>query len=121
MGAKKIGSALVQYRGFQQRGFDVAIYDTDPTKVGKSWNGLTVRSAATSEQTLADLKPDIAVIVTPGEAAQAIADQVVSALLSRPSSTSPPGPAPGAGSRVSVKTVNLVLELEALSFALGCK
>src|SRR6266705_2204570 len=31
IGAGKIGSALVQYRGFKQRGFDiVAIFDSDP-------------------------------------------------------------------------------------------
>src|SRR4026207_759564 len=43
IGAGKIGSALVQYRGFKQRGFDiVAIFDSDPTKVGRQWNGLTV-------------------------------------------------------------------------------
>jgi len=33
IGAGKIGSALVQYRGFKQRGFDiVAIFDSDPEK-----------------------------------------------------------------------------------------
>ena len=35
IGAGKIGSALVQYRGFTQRGFDiVAIFDNDPSKIG---------------------------------------------------------------------------------------
>src|SRR6267378_566292 len=43
IGAGKIGSALVQYRGFKQRGFDiVAIFDSDPAKIGRQWNGLTV-------------------------------------------------------------------------------
>src|SRR3954471_20525574 len=43
IGAGKIGSALVQYRGFRQRGFDiVAIFDSDPAKVGRQWNGLRV-------------------------------------------------------------------------------
>ncbi|MGE0440715.1 MAG: redox-sensing transcriptional repressor Rex [Gemmatimonadales bacterium] len=120
VGAGKIGSALVQYRGFQQRGFDiVAIYDTDPSKVGKSWNGLTVRSAATLEPDAAELKPDIAVIVTPGEAAQAIADQVVAAGVSAILNFAPVQLQ--VPDHVSVKTVNLVLELEALSFALASK
>ena len=44
IGAGKIGSALVQYRGFLQRGFEIAaIFDSDPAKVGRAWNGLTVR------------------------------------------------------------------------------
>ena len=43
IGAGKIGSALVQYRGFRQRGFDiVAIFDRDPKKIGRQWNGLVV-------------------------------------------------------------------------------
>src|SRR5215813_166531 len=34
IGAGKMGSALVQYHGFQQRGFDiVAIFDVDPAKI----------------------------------------------------------------------------------------
>src|SRR5215207_4019040 len=34
LGAGKIGSALVQYRGFQKRGFEiVGIFDVDPAKV----------------------------------------------------------------------------------------
>src|SRR5213083_2701670 len=36
VGAGKIGSALVQYRGFKQRGFDiVAIFDSDASKIGR--------------------------------------------------------------------------------------
>src|SRR6266511_612114 len=44
VGAGRIGSALVEYPGFRQRGFHVAaIYDKDPRKVGSRWNGLVVR------------------------------------------------------------------------------
>ena len=47
VGAGRIGSALAQYPGFRQRGFNVtAIYDTDPKKVGGRWNGLVVREGA---------------------------------------------------------------------------
>ena len=49
IGAGKIGSALVQYRGFKQRGFDiVAIFDADESKIGRQWNGLTVRTSRPS-------------------------------------------------------------------------
>ena len=48
IGAGKIGSALVQYRGFRQRGFDIiAIFDSDKSKIGRQWNGLTVLDIAT--------------------------------------------------------------------------
>lgn len=120
VGAGKIGSALVQYRGFHERGFDiVAIYDEDPAKVGKPWNGLVVQDAALFEKEAAELAPDIAVIVTPGEAAQGIADRVVrcgvQAILNfAPVQLQVPD-------HVTVKAVNLVLELEALSFALASR
>ncbi len=117
IGAGKIGSALVQYRGFRQRGFDiVAIFDVDPAKIGTEWNGLTIRDIATLEEHLADGGVDMAVLVTPAEAAQPLADRLVrlgvKALLNfAPVQVAVP-------EDVVVKTVNLALELETLSYAL---
>ena len=43
IGAGKIGAALARYRGFAERGFTVtAVYDSDPAKIGKRWESLTV-------------------------------------------------------------------------------
>jgi redox-sensing transcriptional repressor len=117
IGAGKIGSALVHYRGFKQRGFEiVAIFDADTGKVGRNWNGLTVRDARDLETELRRQTVDIAVIVTPAEAAQAVADKVVAlgvkAILNfAPIQLMVPDD-------VVVKTVNLALELETLSYAL---
>ncbi|MDX2119499.1 MAG: redox-sensing transcriptional repressor Rex [Gemmatimonadota bacterium] len=117
IGAGKIGSALVQYRGFKQRGFDiVAIFDTDATKVGRGWNGLTVQDARELEAALQDQRVDIAVIVTPADSAQSVADRCVAlgikAVLNfAPVQLTVPDD-------VVVKTVNLALELETLSYAL---
>jgi len=117
IGAGKIGSALVQYRGFRQRGFEiVAIFDADPAKVGRNWNGLTVRDVKELEGELRRQIVDIAVIVTPADAAQAVADKVVGlgvkAILNfAPIQLMVPDD-------VVVKTVNLALELETLSYAL---
>jgi redox-sensing transcriptional repressor len=117
IGAGKIGSALVQYRGFLQRGFEiVSIFDADSGKVGKAWNGLTVRDVKELDAELKRQPVDIAVIVTPGEAAQSVADRVVAtgvkAILNfAPVSLNVPDD-------VVVKTVNLALELETLSYAL---
>src|SRR5919107_2857967 len=50
VGAGKIGAALAQYRGFRQRGFDIiAVYDSDPSKVGRRLNGFVIRDVATLE------------------------------------------------------------------------
>ena len=118
VGAGKIGSALVQYGGFRARGFDlVAIYDNDAKKVGREWNGLTVRDAAHLEKDLREKPADIAAVVTPAEAAQAVATRLVgcgiTAILNfAPVQLQVPD-------HVTVKTVNLVLELEALSYILA--
>ena len=120
IGAGKIGSALVQYGGFGARGFDlVAIYDNDPAKVGRQWNGLVVRHVRELEADLAQEQADIAAVVTPSEVAQAVAERLVScgitAILNfAPVQLQVPD-------TVTVKTVNLVLELEALSYVLSTR
>jgi redox-sensing transcriptional repressor len=118
IGAGKIGSALVQYQGFRDRGFDiVGIFDSNPEKIGRRWSGLEVRDVARLERDAADLRPEMAIIVTPADAAQAVADRAVAcgvtAILNfAPAQLQVPAP-------VTVKNVNLVLEMEALSFALA--
>jgi redox-sensing transcriptional repressor len=118
VGAGKIGSALVQYRGFRDRGFDlIALYDSDPAKIGRNWNGLRVRDVAHLERELRHDRADIAAVVTPAEVAQAVADRLVAcgvtAILNfAPVQLKVP-------ERVVVRTVNLVLELEALSYLLA--
>ncbi len=120
VGAGKIGSALVQYRGFGERGFEiVAIFDRDAAKVGKQWNGLVVRDIANLERDCVHLKADIAVIVTPGEVAQQLADRLVKSGITAILNFAPVQLA--VPPHVTVKAVNLVLELEALSFALASK
>ena len=118
IGAGKIGSALVQYRGFRQRGFDiVAIFDSDAAKVGRQWNGLTIYDVAEMERELARHPIDMAVLVTPGEAAQAVADRLVALGVKAILNFAPVQLA--VPDDVVVKTVNLALELETLSYALA--
>ena len=118
IGAGKMGSALAQYRGFRQRGFEVvAIFDTDPAKIGKQWNGVMVRDMTSLESELPKAKVDIAVLVTPVEVAQDVADRLVKlgvrAILNFvPVQLSLPD-------HVLVRSVNLALELEALSYGLS--
>ena len=118
IGAGKIGSALVQYRGFRQRGFDiVAIFDVDAAKIGRQWNGLTILDIGTLESQFQKGGIDMAVLVTPAEAAQPLADRLVAlgvkAILNfAPVQLVVPGD-------VAVKTVNMALELETLSYALA--
>ena len=118
VGAGRIGSALIQYPGFRQRGFHVAaIYDKDPKKVGSRWNCLLVRDV---RHIAADLKKDptdIAIVVTPAEAAQEVTDQLVQVGVKAILNFAPVQLTVPAD--VVVKSVNMALELETLSFALA--
>lgn len=117
VGAGKIGTALAQYRGFRQRGFRVtAVYDRDPKKIGTQWDTLTVRDMAEIERDIAKEHPDIAVLTTPAEEAQVVVDRLVSAgvralLNFAPIQLHVPAD-------VTLKNVNMAMELEGLSFAL---
>ncbi|HEX5004317.1 MAG TPA: redox-sensing transcriptional repressor Rex [Gemmatimonadales bacterium] len=118
VGAGKIGSALVENRGFRRRGFEfVAIFDRDPAKIGQQLGGVRIQAETELEAVLGRQVPDIAVLVTPGDVAQGVADRLVrlgikSILNFAPLQlTVPPD--------VTVKTVNLALELEALAYHLA--
>jgi redox-sensing transcriptional repressor len=117
VGAGKIGTALAQYRGFRQRGFRVAaVYDRDPKKVGTKWDSLTVRDMESVERDIAKEKPDIVVLTTPAEEAQTVVDRLVRAGIKAVLNFAPiqlqvpPD--------VTLKNVNMAMELEGLSFAL---
>jgi len=120
IGAGKIGAALVQYRGFKQRGFHIlAAYDSNPDKVGKALEGIPVRTISHLERDVQREAPDIAVVTVPSESAQAVVDRVVKAgiravLNFAPTQIQVPPD-------VTLKTVNMAMELESLSFALTNK
>jgi redox-sensing transcriptional repressor len=117
IGAGKIGAALVAYRGFRQRGFHIlAAYDANADKVGKALEGIPVRDISHLEKDVTKDPPDIAVVTVPSENAQAVVDRVVRAgikaiLNFAPTQLQVPPD-------VTVKTVNMAMELEGLSFAL---
>jgi redox-sensing transcriptional repressor len=117
VGAGKIGSALSTYRGFKQRGFTiVGVYDKDPAKIGRRWDHQMVRDIATLEEDAARDRPDIAVLAIPAEDVQPEVDRIIRAgikaiLNFAPAQVHVP-------SDVTLKTVNMAMELEGLSFAL---
>ena len=117
IGAGNIGTALAGYHGFRQRGFKViAVYDRDPRKVGTPWDGFRVRDVARLKEDAAREHPDIAVLTVPAAVAQAAVDEVVAAGIKGILNFAP---APiNAPPDVALKTVNMALELEGLSYAL---
>jgi redox-sensing transcriptional repressor len=117
IGAGKIGAALAQYRGFRQRGFNIlAAYDNNPEKIGKKVEGIPVRDIAQLERDIQRDSPDIVVLTVPSEEAQQVVDRVVKAGIKAILNFAPTQLQ--APADVAVKTVNMAMELEGLSFAL---
>lgn len=117
IGAGKIGAALAQYHGFIERGFRItAIYDSDPQKIGRTVDGLTIRPIECLPTDAESAEAEIAVIAVPASAAQATADLVVEAGIQAIMSFAPRRLT--VPEDVAVKMVNMAMELEGLSFAL---
>ncbi len=117
VGAGKIGAALAQYRGFRQRGFTIlAAYDINHDKIGRGLEGIPIRDMAELETDIARERPDIAVLTVPGEEAQVVVDRVVEAGIKAILNFAPTQL--HAPADVAIKTVNMAMELEGLSFAL---
>jgi len=117
VGAGKIGAALAQYRGFRQRGFNIlAAYDNNGEKIGRKLEGIPVRDIAQLERDIQRDKPDIVVLTVPGDEAQSVVDRVVKAGVKAILNFAPAQL--HAPADVAIKTVNMAMELEGLSFAL---
>jgi len=117
VGAGRVGLALFEYPAFRSRGYHcVAILDSDPAKIGQTWGDLTIRAPADLEGVIGDLDVELLILALPASAAQEMAGRAVEAgikgiLNFAPIRLNVPP-------RVPVEDVNLVMELEALSFAI---
>lgn len=117
IGAGRLGSALSSFRDFEARGFDIrAVFDADPAKIGQSWGGLTVLADEAMDQTLREQNVDIAIVAVPAEAAQGVVDRVVAAGVKAVLNFAPARLRVPRG--VTLRNVDVTLELEGLSFAL---
>ena len=80
IGAGNLGRALTQYKGFQQRGFDVkCIFDNDPKKVGKKLANVEIFPIDSLEDKVKELNINLGIIAVPASAAQEVADKLVNA------------------------------------------
>lgn len=120
VGGGNMGSALYSYKEFRRQGFDiVAVFDVSADRVGHRWKDLTIVHVDRLQSEVERLGIEIGVIAVPARAAQAVADRLV-----------------GAGVRgilnfahrklfvpptVTLRHVNLSLELEGLAFAIKAR
>lgn len=78
VGAGDLGNALVHYRGFQNRGFQVeAVFDADPEKVGGKIAGITIEAVDRIPEALPERNIHIGIIAVPAEAAKEVADLLI--------------------------------------------
>lgn len=118
VGAGSLGTALLNYSGFERQGFRfAAVFDVDQKKIGMPCGSLTVKDVCEIPTALRSLDADIGVLAVPATEAQRIAellrDNGVCAILNlTPAAVSP-------GESVVVSNVDLAIEMEKLLFRLA--
>ena len=117
-GVGNLGSALMAYRGFQERGFVFRVaVDASPEKIGQTVQGVVVQPSRQLVELVRQQHIHIGLIAVPSDAAQAVCDQFVEggvrAIVNfAPSRLEVPA-------EVRLRTIDLAIELETLAFHLG--
>ena len=120
VGVGNLGQALLGYRGFGRQNFAIAAaFDSDPTKVGQTVQGLRIQPLDELAPTIREKGIRLGMIVVPAEHAQEAANRLVVAGIegivnfAPVTLTLPP--------HVQNVGVDLAIELEQLSFAVTSK
>lgn len=118
VGVGKIGTALLGYQDFRRQGFEMLLaFDSDPRKVGRTRGGVVVHPESEMERLLREHDIEIVIVAVPGPAAQAVVDRVVAAGVRGILNFAPVKLQVPEG--VVLKSVNMAVEMEGLSFALS--
>jgi redox-sensing transcriptional repressor len=115
VGLGNLGTALANYSGFYSRGFRVVgLIDPASDLVGKMIHGLAIRDLSELEDVVASTAAAIAVIATPADAAQSVADRLVDAGVTSILNFAPT--VLGVPEGVNVRKVDLGQELQILAY-----
>ncbi len=118
VGVGKIGSALLGYRDLGARGFDVvAAFDVDEAKIGRRIFGITVSPVSDLDRIASELGVEIGIVATPPEVAPDVARTLGRAGIGAILNFAPIELQADEG--LPVRTVDIVLELEGLSYLLA--
>jgi redox-sensing transcriptional repressor len=118
VGAGNLGMALADYRGFNSGGFQiVGLLDQDPEKVGRTSRiGIPVLAASKLDEIVRRNKIEMGIIAVPAEQAQQVYDALVDAGVCAVLNFAPMQIRRRSG--VKIKSVDLRINLESLSFYL---
>ena len=118
IGAGRLGTALADYYGLTQTNFSVAaLFDADPKKIGRKVGDLEVFDIKDFARIAKKDKIDVAVIAVPAPFAQNVLELVTKAEIKAVMNFAPV-PLKVEGD-VKVKTVDLTISLESLSYFLA--
>lgn len=120
VGAGNLGTALANYNGLTQSNFVVvALFDCDKDKVGQVIGavGIPVFDVTRIGRIVREKAIDVAVIAVPARAAQKVLNQITSAGIKAVLNFAPARLTVRLG--VKVKTVDLTISLESLSYFLA--
>jgi redox-sensing transcriptional repressor len=114
-GIGNLGHALANYKGFAERGFQIAaLVDADPRTFGEVIGGVAIRDITELRTLVAEREISIGVICTPAPAVQEVADHMIEAGIRSILNFAPVVIAVPPG--VSVRKVDLAIELQILAF-----
>ena len=118
IGAGRLGMALADYYGLTQTNFSVAaLFDADPKKIGKLVGGVEIFNIKDFARVAKKDKIDVAVIAVPAPFAQSVLESVTKAGIKAVMNFAPiPLKVDG---DVKMKTVDLTISLESLSYFLA--
>ncbi|MFN2242483.1 MAG: redox-sensing transcriptional repressor Rex [Anaerolineae bacterium] len=78
VGAGDLGHAIVQYGGFEGRGFRVAcVFDNNPEKIGRRLGKFEICDVAEMPERLKEMGIAVAIVAVPAGAAQTVVDALV--------------------------------------------
>lgn len=121
VGAGNLGRALISYRGFGKKGFEVvAVFDADREKIGTIIPGarpITIQSLEGIAETVRRYSIRTGILAVPAVAAQSVADEIIAAGVRAILNFAPI--TLRVSDDVAVSSVDLAVHLEQLSFHVG--
>jgi len=120
IGAGNLGLALLAYRGFAVQGFRiVAAFDSNLSKIGKTFEGVLIRGMNELPQVIRNKNIEIAIIAVPANVAQEAVNKVIKSGITAILNFAPIRPKAPKGEEIL--NIDLSIELERLSYFLKRK
>jgi redox-sensing transcriptional repressor len=120
VGAGRLGMALADYNGFTRSSFSVAaLFDVDPEKIGERVGEVEIYDIRQFDEIVKEKEIDLVVIAVPAQHAQGVLDRAMRAGI-RAVLNFAPVPLK-ADEKTKLKTVDLTISLESLSYFLAAQ